>query len=66
MPGNTSPKSIRVIDLHKSFTNAMQNGKRMLYGDKVHMRPKASRAVAQMIQDSLTTGSHRDINEYLS
>lgn len=60
------PKNVRVVDLHSQFSSAMNSGKKMLYGDKVHMLPKAEKAVARMIQDSLATGTHKDISEYLS
>lgn len=60
------PRNFRMVDMHKSFVDAMRSGKKMLYGDRVHMRPKASRAVAQMIRDTLETGSHKKIEEYLS
>ncbi|MBD3156615.1 hypothetical protein GF369_02180 [Candidatus Peregrinibacteria bacterium] len=60
------PRNFRLVDMHKSFVDAMRSGKKMLYGDRVHMRPKASRAVAQMIKDTLETGSHKKIEEYLS
>ncbi len=60
------PRNFRLVDMHKSFVDAMRSGKKMLYGDRVHMRPKASRAVARMIRDTLETGSHKKIEEYLS
>jgi hypothetical protein len=60
------PRNFRLVDMHKSFVDAMRSGKKMLYGDRVHMRPKASRAVAKMIRDTLETGSHKKIEEYLS
>ena len=60
------PRNFRLVDMHKSFVDAMRSGKKMLYGDLVHMRPKASKAVAKMISDTLETGSHKKIEEYLS
>jgi len=65
---NRFPKNIRVIDLHKDFASMIKKYGRskMLYSDKVHMKPKAARAVAQMVQDSVATGTYRNIEEYLS
>jgi len=65
---NRFPKNIRVIDLHKDFVSMIKKYGRstMLYSDKVHMKPKAARAVAQMVQDSVATGTYRNIEEYLS
>ncbi len=60
------PRNIRVIDLHKGFIAGIKKYKRskLLYGDRVHMKPWATKRAARAIQDSLTAGANRPIEEY--